>query len=46
MSRGAVILIAGLAVTAVGFAKTIPPVIEVGVALVIIGMITKPKSEP
>ncbi len=46
MSRGTAFLIAGLCVTAIGFAKTIPPVIEVGVALVIIGMITKPKSEP
>jgi len=31
--------------TVYGFAQTIEPVIELGVALVIMALITKPKSE-
>ena len=43
MSRAALIGCAGVAITIIGFAKTIEPVIEIGVALVIVAMITNPK---
>jgi hypothetical protein len=45
MSRAAWLGAAGVVTTIYGFAKTIEPVIEVGVALVIMALITKPKQE-
>jgi uncharacterized membrane protein len=36
---------AGVAITIIGFAKTVEPVIEVGVAVVIVAMITNPKPK-
>jgi hypothetical protein len=45
VSRGAWLIAAGVVVTVFGFAKTIEPVIELGVALVIIGLITNPKPK-
>jgi uncharacterized membrane protein len=45
MSRGAWLIGAGVVVTVFGFARTIEPVIEVGVALVIMGLITNPKPK-
>lgn len=45
MSRGAWLIAAGVAVTVFGFARTIEPVIEVGAALVIAGLITNPKPK-
>ena len=44
MNRSVIFGAAGLLAIAEGFAKTIPPLIEVGVALVIIALITKPKT--
>jgi hypothetical protein len=46
VSRAALFIAAGVVTTVIGFAKTIEPVIEVGVALVIIGLITNPKPKP
>jgi uncharacterized membrane protein len=37
---------AGVAITIIGFAKTIEPVIEVGVALIVVAMITESKPKP
>jgi uncharacterized membrane protein len=37
---------AGIAITIIGFAKTIEPVIEVGVALIIVAMITQSEPRP
>ncbi len=45
MNRSVICILAGLACAAEGFAKTIPPLIEVGVALVIIGLIWKPTGQ-
>lgn len=44
MNRSVLIGAAGALAIAEGFAKTIPPLIELGVALVIIALITKPKT--
>ncbi|WP_158258602.1 hypothetical protein [Rhodopila globiformis] len=45
MTRSAWLGMAGIVVTVIGFAKTIEPVIEVGVALVIMALITEPKPK-
>jgi hypothetical protein len=45
MTRAAWLGLAGVVVTVIGFAKTIEPVIEVGVALVIMALITNPKTK-
>ena len=45
MNRSVICILAGIGCVIEGFAKTIPPLIELGVALVIIGMIWKPKAE-
>ncbi len=45
MNRALLIGGAGIVAIMEGFAKTIPPLIEVGVALVIIALITKPKTD-
>jgi uncharacterized membrane protein len=45
VSRGGWLIAAGVVTTVLGFAKTIEPVIEVGVALVIAGLITNPKPK-
>ncbi len=44
VNRALLIGAAGAMAIAEGFAKTIPPLIELGVALVIIALITKPKT--
>jgi hypothetical protein len=44
VNRAVLIGAAGAFAIAEGFAKTIPPLIEVGVALVVIALITKPKA--
>jgi uncharacterized membrane protein len=43
VSRATLLIAAGVVTTVIGFAKTIEPIIEVGVALVIAGLITNPK---
>ena len=43
MTRATWLGMAGVVVTVIGFAKTIEPVIEVGVVLVIMALITRPK---
>ena len=45
MNRSVICLILGIGCVVEGFAKTIPPLIEVGAALLIIAMIWKPKTE-
>jgi hypothetical protein len=45
MKRSTWFYCAGIVATFIGFAKPIEPLIEVGVALVVMGMISKPETD-
>jgi hypothetical protein len=45
VTRSALLAGAGVVVTVIGFAKPIEPLIEVGVALVVLALIANPKAK-
>jgi hypothetical protein len=46
MSRRSLYLASGVAATAAGFARTFEPLIEVGIALFVVGVICLPPTNP